>query len=136
MPFQNLINISFDGMMSITDAITAWNSSNPGHQVTLTSGDGAEIPTVGSAMVIGGGYDFTVYSLTGSSSGTPKYCDLDAVRLMDSSSTGINGIFINNSSILGGDLTSFEAYCIIKNSMCFTGYSTTLKLPQGGQFSN
>jgi uncharacterized phage protein gp47/JayE len=50
----NSIALSFSGTNSIISAIATWNIANPANQVTLTSGDGTQIPTVQTVTLSGG----------------------------------------------------------------------------------
>jgi hypothetical protein len=50
----NNIALTFTGTNTISQAITAWNSSNPSNMVNLTIGDGTQIPTIGTISLTGG----------------------------------------------------------------------------------
>lgn len=49
------ITLTADSVTSISGLITAWNLANPTNQVTLTSGNGAQVPTAN--IVLSGGSD-------------------------------------------------------------------------------
>jgi hypothetical protein len=51
----NSIALAFTGSNTIAAAIITWNTANPSNQVTLTSGNGAQIPTIQTATLGGGG---------------------------------------------------------------------------------
>jgi hypothetical protein len=54
---------------SINDEISTWNTANPGNQVTLSSGDGTQIPSNGASAQLSGGLNagdqFTVPNFNG-----------------------------------------------------------------------
>jgi hypothetical protein len=59
----DLISLVFDGSsISISSAIATWNAANSSNQVTLTSGDGTQIPTIAQTVSLNGGTDRVVYS--------------------------------------------------------------------------
>lgn len=53
----NLVLLSFDGSDDIDTVIAAWNLANPGNEVTLSSGDGSQIPDNGEEITLSGGAD-------------------------------------------------------------------------------
>lgn len=57
----NSISLTFSGSNSINAAIATWNTGNPSNTVYLASGDGTQVPTVGSQGLSGGlaGTDLT-----------------------------------------------------------------------------
>ena len=59
----NSISLTFDGTNTITQAITAWNAANPSNQITLTAGDGSQIPTA-QVLNMTGGQDVNNIGLT------------------------------------------------------------------------
>lgn len=50
----NSISLAFSGSNSIASAITTWNTAHPTNAVTLTSGDGTQIPSVQTLTLSGG----------------------------------------------------------------------------------
>lgn len=58
----NSIVITGDGTSMISALITAWNGAHPSNQVTLSSGDGTQIPSNGAMAALSGG----VNSVSGS----------------------------------------------------------------------
>ena len=50
----NGISLTFSGSNTITAAIATWNAAHPTNQVTLTSGNGSQVPTAGAAVLIDG----------------------------------------------------------------------------------
>ena len=70
----NAVDIVADGTSSISALISAWNTANPGNQVTLTSGVGAQIPNAPTfasfnGLVDGLGSPVTVTANTAGTSG-------------------------------------------------------------------
>lgn len=51
----NSVLLTFNGTDDITTRILAWNTANPGNTVTLTSGNGAQIPNAATSMQLAGG---------------------------------------------------------------------------------
>jgi hypothetical protein len=51
----NSIMLTGDGTSSITTLVAAWNTANPSNTVSLTSGDGTQIPSVGAMITLAGG---------------------------------------------------------------------------------
>ena len=52
----NSVLLTGDGTSSISTLITAWNAANVSNHVTLTSGDGTQIPTFGGTIALSGGH--------------------------------------------------------------------------------
>lgn len=50
----NSVVLTFTGSNTIAQAIATWNAANPTNQVTLTTGTGTQVPTVGSVALSGG----------------------------------------------------------------------------------
>ena len=50
----NNISLSFSGSNTITAAIATWNAANPSNQVSLTSGNGSQVPSFGATSVLDG----------------------------------------------------------------------------------
>ena len=53
-PSGAAVVLTFTGSNSISSAISTWNTANPSNAVTLTSGDGTQIPSVGTISPSGG----------------------------------------------------------------------------------
>jgi hypothetical protein len=51
------IALNFDGILDIDTVIANWNGANPGNTVTLTSGDGTQIPNNAEVINLTGGAD-------------------------------------------------------------------------------
>lgn len=51
----NSVVLTADGTSNISTLITAWNTANLSNQITLTSGDGTQIPTNGGTIHLSGG---------------------------------------------------------------------------------
>lgn len=51
----NSVILTADGTSSIATLIATWNTDNPSNQITLTSGDGTQIPTSGGLIQLAGG---------------------------------------------------------------------------------
>jgi hypothetical protein len=51
----NSASLTGDGTSSITLLITNWNIANPSNQMTLTTGDGTQIPAVSTVIQLSGG---------------------------------------------------------------------------------
>jgi hypothetical protein len=60
----NAIVITPDGTSNVTQLIATWNTANPSNTVTLSSGDGTQIPTGGS-FTFSGGTNSTALNLSG-----------------------------------------------------------------------
>lgn len=60
----NSVVLSFDGSAHIETKISQWNIANPSNQVTLTSGDGSQTPSLGASASLSGGID-AVYEVAG-----------------------------------------------------------------------
>lgn len=58
------ITLTGDGTSTITQLITAWNLANPSNTVSLTAGNGAQIPDNAEAISLTGGVDNTAGSLS------------------------------------------------------------------------
>jgi hypothetical protein len=50
----NSVVLDADGTSSISTLITAWNTANPSNTITLTSGDGTQIPSAGTYAMYSG----------------------------------------------------------------------------------
>jgi len=50
----NAISLVFNGSNTITAAIATWNAAHPTNLVTLTSGNGTQVPSAGTTLVSGG----------------------------------------------------------------------------------
>ncbi len=50
----NAVELDFDGVETIEDAINTWNAANPENTVSLLSGDDTQVPSAGSIVLIGG----------------------------------------------------------------------------------
>jgi hypothetical protein len=48
------VTLVFDGIDDIDDVILAWNTANPTNTVTLSSGDGTQVPNAGNIVLAGG----------------------------------------------------------------------------------
>jgi hypothetical protein len=60
----NEIALVFDGStISINAAIATWNAANPNNQVSLTSGNGSQIPSVAQTVDLSGavGFSYTFF---------------------------------------------------------------------------
>ena len=51
------ITLTGDGTSTVAQLIAAWNLANPTNTVTLTAGDGSQIPTNATPITLGGGAD-------------------------------------------------------------------------------
>lgn len=51
----NAVSLEFDGVDDIDAAILAWNTANPDNTVTLSAGDGSQIPDNGETIDLAGG---------------------------------------------------------------------------------
>lgn len=51
----NSVVLYADGVSTISQLITAWNIANPSNQITLTAGDGTQIPFDGGSIHLSGG---------------------------------------------------------------------------------
>lgn len=56
----NSVTLHANGTSSINTLITNWNNAHPGNTITLTSGDGTQIPTSGTITLAGGAYGFSL----------------------------------------------------------------------------
>lgn len=59
----NSVILTADGTSSIATLIATWNTDNPSNQITLTSGDGTQIPTSGIIQLAGGVNSATAFNL-------------------------------------------------------------------------
>lgn len=59
----NSVALTFDGSTSINAAISAWNIANPSNTITLTSGDGSQIPNNLEEIDLSGGITRTQFNL-------------------------------------------------------------------------
>lgn len=86
----NVTPQTYNGIQTIQDGIDTWNTNNPGNTVTLTSGDGTQIPSNKTKLTLTGGNDAYTYNLEwgGSSAGQIAY--LQDVKLKDFAVTGKN----------------------------------------------
>src|SRR5271165_1028163 len=55
VPASQTVNLSGGTQTSINSAITTWNTANPSNQVTLTSGDGTQLPSSQTLQLSGAG---------------------------------------------------------------------------------
>ncbi len=53
----NSVDLAFNGILTIDAEISAWNLANPSNTVTLTSGDGSQIPDNGTDAQLANGHD-------------------------------------------------------------------------------
>jgi hypothetical protein len=58
------IELNFNGSLTITLAISDWNTLNPSNTCTLTSGDGSQIPANKAKITLGGGTDPSLITVT------------------------------------------------------------------------
>lgn len=61
----NSVSLSFDGIDDIDTAISDWNTANPTNTVTLTSGDGSQVPDNLETIGLSGGSDASAPALAG-----------------------------------------------------------------------
>lgn len=59
----NSVSLPFDGTDDIDTAISDWNLANPGNTVTLTDGDGSQIPDNLETIDLAGGVDEVIGTL-------------------------------------------------------------------------
>ena len=60
----NSILLAFNGTLTITAAIAAWNLANPANTVILLGGDGAQIPNNAQTITLSGGLNSATQELT------------------------------------------------------------------------
>lgn len=53
----NLVVLTGDGAQDIDALILDWNTNNPANTISLTSGDGSQIPDLGAEIELAGGVD-------------------------------------------------------------------------------
>lgn len=53
----NDILLEFDGVLTISDAVDAWNLANPSNTVSVSSGDDSQVPDDGETIQLSGGED-------------------------------------------------------------------------------
>ena len=61
----NSVSLSFNGVLTVSGEIAAWNGSNPSNMVTLTSGIGTQVPNNGTSINLSGGSSVSGSSLIG-----------------------------------------------------------------------
>jgi microcystin-dependent protein len=57
----NTVVLNFDGSTTIAGAIAAWNTANPTNLITLTTGDGTQIPSAAAQVQLTGAGDGNLY---------------------------------------------------------------------------
>src|SRR5665213_3519957 len=67
----NSVVLTGDGTLTIAGLISAWNTANPGNQVTQTAGISTQIPDIGAAMDLSGGKDPDTIALSGGAAAQP-----------------------------------------------------------------
>lgn len=117
----NSISLVADGTSSISALITAWNTANPGNTVTLTSGDGTQIPTSGTITLSGGLAGGTLMTTTNvvvgdqfklevGSGFNPANCGRFTVLSKTATSVTVQNLNATAESITVADFTKFYLY--------------------------
>jgi hypothetical protein len=84
----NSVTLNFDGVTSINTAITNWNTANPSNTISLTAGDGTQIPTVGALVQLSGGMGDSIDLSNGVNGQFAVGASADATALNLSSAIG------------------------------------------------
>lgn len=112
------ITLVFTGSNSINSAIVTWNTGNPSNTVTLTAGDGTQVPSNGATTPLTGGIDgaFNVPDFRGL---FPRGVDPTGVNDPDFGSRTAS----NPNGNIGGNVGSFQvdAESNHRHNVTFTG---------------
>ena len=140
-PNGNSIILTFNGSTSINTAISNWNTANPNNQITLTSGDGPQIPSNTSSAQPSGGIYTSVQLLDGINWILYSNISPDIVTVNGNTTIGsfyltgvypytgiLSGATISGTGIAGGTTVVSVVGPVIQLSLAATSNNTNTTL--------
>lgn len=138
----NGISLTFDGLLTVSQVVTAWNLANPTNQVSFSpSGNAGDIPPAGVVTGSGGAGTQAVGTYSGTDFGSNTYGDggngitltFDGTKTVAQVTEDWNNQFVSTGTALGGHST--DPTNIGKNVTNFALYTPaaagSLVLPAG-----
>lgn len=113
----------FNWMTSVDIGINTWNANNPTNTVTLTSGDGSQIPANKQKLILAGGNESYVYNLEWGGIALWQQAYLENINLLNFVVTGTSSsLTMRWWNIQGGDFNGLWALQIIGSTINWGNY--------------